>query len=158
MCRCDVCFGRHCEQQRCAVYSGAITLGSVFSFLLLLSHSSAFNPAITFFQIIFHSCTYGLRCIQTVAQTRTKSGGGNCPGNIGLCFHGILFLASFIFLSWSCPSCMIWFCKKYCSGWFTIFFLDLMLFLNLHSWWQAVDEAKNKEKTDAAAVKKKEDW
>uniref|UniRef100_A0A7S3ME34 BTB domain-containing protein n=1 Tax=Spumella elongata TaxID=89044 RepID=A0A7S3ME34_9STRA len=28
----------------------------------------------------------------------------------------------------------------------------------LPSWWQAVDEAKNKEKTDAAAVKKKEDW
>lgn len=27
-----------------------------------------------------------------------------------------------------------------------------------HSWWQAVDEAKAKEKSDAAAVKKKEDW
>lgn len=28
----------------------------------------------------------------------------------------------------------------------------------MHSWWQAVDEAKEKEKAEAAAKKKKEDW
>jgi hypothetical protein len=27
-----------------------------------------------------------------------------------------------------------------------------------HSWWQAVDEAKEKEKAEKEAAKKKEDW